>query len=84
MRFAGAVTRKQEKNKPLTAVSRKAGWSVAPLTHVITVGARATVPITNANVLKELGMMKVADQKNMQQRLAYAAALHTEHDSVAA
>jgi hypothetical protein len=43
---------------------------------VITVGARAIVPIINTNVLKELGIVKVVDQKNMQQKLAYTAAIH--------
>jgi hypothetical protein len=33
---------------------------------VIRVGARATVPITNANVLKELGIVKVVDRKKVQ------------------
>jgi hypothetical protein len=43
---------------------------------VITVGARATVPTRNANLLKELGIVKVGAQKTMQQRLAYTAAIH--------
>jgi hypothetical protein len=59
----------------LIAALRNAGSSRAPLTHVITVGARATVPIRNANVLKELGLVKVADQKTIQRRLAYTAAI---------
>jgi hypothetical protein len=41
-----------------------------------TVGARATVPIVNANVTKELGIVNVADQITTQQRLAYTAAIH--------
>ena len=49
---------------------------MAPLTHVITVGARATVPTRNANVLKKLGIVKVADQKTKQWRLAYTAVIH--------
>ena len=43
---------------------------------IITVGARATVPTITANVLKELGIVKVADQKTIQRRLAYIAAIH--------
>ena len=58
------------------AALRNAGWDVAPLTHVITVGARATVPTRNADVLKELGIVKAADQKTMQRTLAYTAAIH--------
>jgi hypothetical protein len=76
MSFAGTVTRKQEKDMPLMAALRKAGWSVALLIHVITVGARATVPMIIANVLKELGIVKVAGQETMQQRLAYTTAIH--------
>jgi hypothetical protein len=63
MSFSGTVTRKQEKYRTLIAAMKKSGLSVAPLTHVITVGSRATVPIRNANVLKELGIVKVANQK---------------------
>jgi hypothetical protein len=33
-------------------------------------------PINVANLLKELGIVKVADQKTMQRRLAYTAAIH--------
>jgi hypothetical protein len=41
------------------------------------VGARATIlPNRNDNVLKELGIVKVADQKAMQRRLAYTVAIH--------
>jgi hypothetical protein len=76
MCFSNTVSRKQDKYGPLIAALRNAGWNVAPLTHVITVGARATVPTRNANVLKELGIVKVADQKVMQRRLAYTAAIH--------
>jgi hypothetical protein len=82
MSFAGTVTRKQEKYRPFIAALRKAGLSVAPLAHVITVGAtyRATVPIKNENVLKELGIVKVAGQKTMQWRLAYTATTHLNKD----
>ena len=74
---SSTVSRKQDKYGPLVAALRNAGWDVAaPLTHVITVGARATVPTRNANVLKELGIVKVADQKTIQRRLAYTAAIH--------
>jgi hypothetical protein len=76
MCFSRTVSRKREKYGPLIAALRNASWNVAPLTHVIGVGARATVPIRNANVLKELGIVKVADQKAMQRRLAYTAAIH--------
>jgi hypothetical protein len=43
---------------------------------VITVAARATVPNRNAIALKELGIMRLADQTAMQRRLAYTAAIH--------
>ena len=76
MCFSDTVSRKRDKYGPLVAALRNAGWDVAPLTHVITVGARATVPTRNANVLKELGIGKVADQKTIQRRLAYTAAIH--------
>jgi hypothetical protein len=76
MSFSDTVFRKRKKHGPLVAALRNAGWSVAPLTHVITVGARATVPTRNANVLKELGIVKVAEQKAMQRRLSYTAAIH--------
>jgi hypothetical protein len=33
---------------------------VAPLTHVITAGARARVTIRSSDALKELGIVKVA------------------------
>ena len=33
-------------------------------------------PIHVANLLKELGIVKVADQKTMQRRLAYTAVIH--------
>jgi hypothetical protein len=36
MSFVGTVTRTQEKYRPRMAALRKAGWSVALLTHVIT------------------------------------------------
>jgi hypothetical protein len=75
MCFSDTVLRKREKYGPLIATLRDAGWSVAPLTHVITVGARATVLSRNVNLLKELGIVKVADQKAMQRRLAYTAAI---------
>jgi hypothetical protein len=77
--FAETVTRKQEKYRPLIAALRNAGWGVdcvAPLSYVITVGARATVSNRDANVLKELGIVKVEDQKTMQRRLAYTAVIH--------
>ena len=73
---SSTVSRKRDKYGPLVAALRNAGWDVAPLTHVITVGARATVPTINANVLKELGIVKVADQKTIQRGLAYTAAIH--------
>ena len=66
---SSTVTRKQVKYGPLVAALRNVGWDVAPLTHVITVGARATVPTRNASVLKELGIVKAADQKTMQRAL---------------
>jgi hypothetical protein len=74
--FAGTDTRTQEKYRPFIAALRKAGWSVAPLTHLVTVGARATVPIRNAYVLEELRILKVADQKSMQHGVACTAAIH--------
>ncbi len=73
---SSTVSRKRDKYGPLVAALRNAGWDVAPLTHVITVGARATVPTRNADVLKELGIVKAADQKTMQRTLAYTAAIH--------
>jgi hypothetical protein len=76
MCFSDTVSRKRDKYGPLVAALRNAGWDVAPLTHVITVGARATVPTRNANVLKKLGIVKVADQKTKQWRLAYTAVIH--------
>jgi hypothetical protein len=76
MSFAGTVTRKQEKYRLLITALRNAGWSVAPLTHLITVGARASVPVINTNVLKELGIVKVADRETMQRSLACTAAIH--------
>ena len=66
MCFSDTVSRKRDKYGPLVAALRNAGWDVAPLTHVITVVARATVPTRNANVLKELGIVKVADEKTIQ------------------
>jgi hypothetical protein len=66
MCFSDTVSRKEDKHRPLVAALRNTGWSVAPLTHVITVVARATVPTRNANVLKELGIVKVADEKTIQ------------------
>ena len=76
MCFSDTVSRKRDKYGPLITALRNAGWDVAPLTHVITVGARATVPTRNANVLKVLGIVEVADQKTIQRRLAYTAAIH--------
>jgi hypothetical protein len=76
MSFPDTVFRKRDKYGSLIAARRHVGWSVAPLTHVITVGARATVPSRNENVLKELVFVKVADQEAMRRRLAYTAAIH--------
>jgi hypothetical protein len=39
-------------------------------------GSVTRLQFRNANVLKELGVVKVADQKTMQQRLTYTAAIH--------
>ena len=61
MSIAGIVTRKQEKHRPLIAALRNAGWSVALLTRVNTGRARATVPIRNKIVPKELGIVNVVD-----------------------
>jgi hypothetical protein len=50
---------------------------------VITVRARATVPIINANVLKELGIVKVADHRKGAAENSTHRSDTPEHDSVA-
>eukprot|EP00959_Pyramimonas_sp_CCMP1952_P192845 4032449-Pyramimonas_sp.AAC.1 len=58
---------------PLMKELERAGWNVHGRIHVITVGVRATVPIRNDEVLKEMG---VSDKKSLQQDLVWTSAKH--------
>jgi hypothetical protein len=83
MSFSDKVSRKRDKHGPIVAALRNAGWSVASLTHVITVVARATVPTRNANVLKETWDCKSGRTENYAAETSVHSSDTPEHDSVA-
>ena len=44
--------------------------------HVITIGVRATVPLQNDEVLKDLGVLEKGDRKSLQRDLVWTSAKH--------
>ena len=74
--FQKTVDRKQRKYGPLIKALEAEGWIVDPTVHVITVGVRATVPTRNAEVLRNLGIIKKSDQQHTQSKLVHVAAAH--------
>jgi hypothetical protein len=57
--FQKTVDRKQHKYAPLIKELEEEGWNnVRPTVHVITVGAKATMPIINVEVLKSASKLK--------------------------
>eukprot|EP00959_Pyramimonas_sp_CCMP1952_P061736 1290026-Pyramimonas_sp.AAC.1 len=67
---------KQQHYPPLMEELERAGWNVRKQIHVITVGVRATVPVRNDEVLKDLGISKTKNRKSLQQDLVWTSAKH--------
>jgi hypothetical protein len=75
--FQKTVDRKQHKCAPLIRELEREGWNVRPTVHVITVGARATVPIRNVEILKSLGIIKEKPAlQKVQASMTHVAAAH--------
>ena len=67
---------KQRHYQPLIEELEKAGWNVHRKVHVIKIGVRATVPVQNDEVLKDLGVSEKKSRKSLQQDLVWTSAKH--------
>jgi hypothetical protein len=67
---------KQNHYAPLLQELAGAGWTVHKQVHVITIGARATVPVTNNTVLASLGNMDAKSIAALQKEFVWIAAKH--------
>ena len=73
---AQTVERKRHKYAALIGQLRAEGWRVDGTLRVITVGTRATVPISNDDELRALGVINKRDRQLTQHTLAKTAGLH--------
>ena len=71
--WEAARREKQVKYTPLLHAMRAAGWLVNPTVQVITVGHRATLPLSNKNPMLELGV-RSGDIQELQRALHVVAA----------
>ena len=76
--YHGGKTRaaKQEHYEPLVEELQLAGWEVHMEVHVLTVGARATVPKTNEEELEALGVNSKTERARIQREWVGVAADH--------
>ena len=70
------IARKRQKYAALIAELKAEGWRVDEHIRVITVGVRATVPLSNDDELKALGVADRRTRQTLQHTLAKTAGVH--------